>query len=275
MAPPNLQHTPLFSRHRPASSSSGTWRASAPAAGTKQAIERDLIGAWSGRAVTDIGKMDVIELLDGIQDAGHYRARNMRLTQIRRMFDWFSRTRRRADQPSRRHQEATGEEPPARADRRRIAGDLECRGRDTEPAGTFVKLLMLTAQRRTEVATIEWSEIDKAAKLWTVPESKYKTGMVHLVPLAASVLDLLDGLPKFKDGDRLAKHALSYSNGKRPMICNFARLKDDLDRLKRRHGVDVSRHPAHRPHAPVADRHQRRRCRARARAPAGRHSRGQ
>jgi integrase len=194
---------------------------------TTQAIERDLIGAWSGRVVTDIGKADVIEVLDKIQDAGHHRARNRRLQIIRRMFDWFIERGVVQTNP------AAGIKKLPEKDRQRVLTDDELRaiwnaaGEIPEPAGTFVKLLMLTAQRRSEVATIEWSEIDAAAKLWTVPEFKYKTDMVHLVPLARPVLDLLDALPRFNGGP----FALSYSNGQRPMVSNFGAVKSELDRL--------------------------------------------
>jgi integrase len=198
---------------------------------TTLAIERDLISAWSGRLVTDIGKADVLELLDEIQDAGHHRARNRRLQVIRRMFNWFIERGVVQVNP------AAGIKPLPEKNRQRVLTDNELRaiwtaaGEIAEPAGTFVKLLMMTAQRRTEVATIEWPEIDKAAKLWTVPEAKYKTGFVHLVPLSAPVLDLLNARPKFKDGDKIAPFALSYSNGKRPMVGNFGTVKAELDTL--------------------------------------------
>jgi integrase len=89
---------------------------------------------------------------------------------------------------------------------------------------------MLTGQRRDEVATIERPEIDAAGKLWTVPESKYKTDMVHLVPLADHVVNLLDTLPKFEaTADEPRPFLLTSTNGKRPMA-NFADVKADIDK---------------------------------------------
>ena len=45
------------------------------------------------------------------------------------------------------------------------------------------KLLILTAQRRDEVAMVRWNEIDFDGALWTIPAEKSKNGQAHEVPL--------------------------------------------------------------------------------------------
>lgn len=51
---------------------------------------------------------------------------------------------------------------------------------------------ILTAARTGEVIGADWSEIDLAAKVWTVPADRMKTGKAHRVPLSASALAILE-----------------------------------------------------------------------------------
>lgn len=53
------------------------------------------------------------------------------------------------------------------------------------PWGAFYKLLILTAQRRNEVASMPWSEIDQARDEWIMPGARTKNGKEHLVHLSA------------------------------------------------------------------------------------------
>lgn len=63
-----------------------------------------------------------------------------------------------------------------------------------DPYGAFFKLLILTGQRREEVAGMTWGELDRAASVWTIPANRAKNGKAHIVPLAPSVVVELDRL---------------------------------------------------------------------------------
>ena len=62
------------------------------------------------------------------------------------------------------------------------------------PLGAFYRLLMLTGQRREEVAGMTWAQIDRALATWIIPADKAKNGVAHIVPLAPSVVGELDRL---------------------------------------------------------------------------------
>ena len=67
-----------------------------------------------------------------------------------------------------------------------------------DEAGTFgalVKTLLLTAQRRDEVAHMSRAEIGKDG-IWTVPAERYKTKKPNFVPLSEAALALVDAQPK-------------------------------------------------------------------------------
>ncbi len=55
------------------------------------------------------------------------------------------------------------------------------------PFGPFVQLLLLTAQRRDEVAKMRRSELREGGTLWTIPAERAKNGQAHDVPLSAKV----------------------------------------------------------------------------------------
>jgi integrase len=70
--------------------------------------------------------------------------------------------------------------------------------RATDGPGPFngiVRMLVLTGQRRDEVAGMTWAEL--ADNTWTIPASRAKNGATHIVPLSAPAQDLLRSLPQF------------------------------------------------------------------------------
>ena len=73
-------------------------------------------------------------------------------------------------------------------------------------AGTGARALefaILTAARSGEVRGACWSEIDRDAKVWTIPGDRMKAGKEHRVPLSAAALAILAHLPEGKPSDLL------------------------------------------------------------------------
>ena len=58
----------------------------------------------------------------------------------------------------------------------------------------MVRFLLLTAARRGEATSLEWSEISDG--VWTLPSAKNKTGEVLIRPLSRAAQDLLSSLPR-------------------------------------------------------------------------------
>jgi integrase len=74
--------------------------------------------------------------------------------------------------------------------------------------GRIIKLLTLTGQRRDEVGGMCWAEIDRDAKLWTIPGARTKNHREHIVPLSDTALALIEAHPPRKDRDHV------FGNGK-------------------------------------------------------------
>ena len=69
------------------------------------------------------------------------------------------------------------------------------------PYGPFVKMLLLTGQRRTECAGLKWSALDLQHKVWTLPADRSKNWTEHMVPLSKPTLDLLEAVPHAPGAD--------------------------------------------------------------------------
>ena len=109
------------------------------------------------------------------------------------------------------------------------------------PFGPFYKLMILTLQRREEVAGMLWSEIDLDKHVWTLPGTRMKNGKPHIVHLSESARAVLCAIPRVAGCDlvfstttyRLSTSADAVPKGKRktaPMpISGFSQGKRYLD----------------------------------------------
>jgi integrase len=87
--------------------------------------------------------------------------------------------------------------PSAGNARERVLSDNEVRWlwRAAEslgyPFGPALRLLLLTGQRRGEVGGIRWDELSEDGSTWTLPASRAKNGMAHVVPLSPQAQELI------------------------------------------------------------------------------------
>jgi len=200
-------------------------------------LNKRIVPAWRGRRLADIRRADVHDLLDGIIAAGTPVAANAALAWFRRLCSWAIERGIIEVSP------AAGIRAPATETARdRVLTDVELAAvwRAAEalgrPHGSFVQMLILTGQRRNEVAGLTWGEIDLDAKLWTLPAARAKNGVEHTVPLSDRAIAILEAIPKIAGG-----YVFTVS-GRAP-IRNY-------DDVKRR--LDVSM-PADTPHWTLHD----------------------
>jgi integrase len=90
--------------------------------------------------------------------------------------------------------------PTVKRDRVLSDDELAAIWRATDGIGPFsgiVRLLILTGQRREEVAGMTWAELSGDFSTWIIPASRAKNGATHLVPLSAQAQDLLRNVHRF------------------------------------------------------------------------------
>ena len=64
-----------------------------------------------------------------------------------------------------------------------------------------IEFLILAACRGGEVCGMQWAEVDFAAKVWTVPGVRTKSGREHRVPLSERMLEFLQRQREITDGE--------------------------------------------------------------------------
>lgn len=92
--------------------------------------------------------------------------------------------------------------------------------------GPFVRLLFLTAQRRQELAAMEWSEIGLEASVWRLPASRSKTNREHVVHLSKAAVEALRQREAAREGCDLV-----FSTTGTTPVSGFSRMKTTLDKL--------------------------------------------
>lgn len=90
------------------------------------------------------------------------------------------------------------------------------------PTGHWLQVLLLTAQRRSEVAEMRWRDVDLQEGAWTLTAGDTKSDRAHMVPLSPAVVQILKSMP------RLGEYVFT-TTGDTP-IGNFAQAKLRLDR---------------------------------------------
>lgn len=95
------------------------------------------------------------------------------------------------------------------------------------PRGALIRLLMITLQRRSEVAGLPWAEVDKAKRQWLLPGARAKNGQDHIVPLSDLALAEFEAM-----GWKTRGLVMPSSTGKTP-VSNFSDMKAALDKAMR------------------------------------------
>ena len=154
--------------------------------------------------IYELRRSHIAEMLDWIEDqAGPVMADRTR-AYLRKALSWYAERDDQFNLTAAFVRVEPRANPKDRA-RTRVLSDEEIRiiWPLLGEAGTFgaiVKMLLLTAQRRDEVARMSRKEIGKDA-IWTIPAERYKTKRPNHVPLSKAALTLIEQQPKLDDCD--------------------------------------------------------------------------
>lgn len=166
------------------------------------------LAPWSGRRIDGIERFDAIKLLDEIAERGHKVTANRVRTKAKTFFSWCRSKGLVEANPF------DGTEPAvAEVSRQRFLSDDELRylivaiGEQPPIWSAFFRLLLLTGQRRNEVAGMRWPEIgvDEAGAIWTIPAARTKNKREHIVPLSHQALAIIRAQPRIKIMDKTGR----------------------------------------------------------------------
>lgn len=215
-------------------------------------MRRDLVPRWGTRELKGITKADVVTAVNEIKQRGARAMGRNVLGHCKSFFAWCDANNLIEHDPAVaiKPRMLLGKKPT----RKRVLTDLElcvfwrASGRLGYPFAPLYRVLLLTGQRREEVAAMRWAElhpqlvqllrkrkpgdvIDWAkvpddVKLWAVGSERFKSDVPQRVPLSADVLAILAEVPIFKG----AVYVFSTTGGARP-VSGFSKIKARLDRM--------------------------------------------
>jgi integrase len=174
----------------------------------KQRIINVDLGIWHDRQMAEITRADIKELVR-VKARTAPIAANRTLSLITKIFNWALKEELIDTSPASRI-----DRPGQETERERSLSAEEIRvvwrlfDEIGYPWGTLYKVLLVTGQRRGEVAGMKWSEI--SADSWRLPSDRAKKGKGQLVPLSSLAREILNETPQIGElvfrsahGDRL------------------------------------------------------------------------
>lgn len=196
----------------------------------RRQFDLHVLPVWGDKDVQEITKRDVLDLLDDLTDSGRSTGANRMRAYLSKFFNWCAE-RDVIDAPPTLSVKA----PVKEKVRDRVLSDDEVRWlwlaceAEGLPWGAFGKVLLLTGQRRNEVAEITDAEIKGDA--WHLASDRTKNARAHVVPLSGAVAGILRGIPRVPDEDGVVRFIFT-TTGATP-VSGFSK---GLDHLQRRMG---------------------------------------
>lgn len=162
----------------------------------ERVIKTCLLPVWTGKAVKNITRSDVVALLDGIIERGSKAQAWKVHGDIRAFFSWCLDREYITVDPV-----AGMKRMGVNKARDRVLTDAELRevyraASRIGPAGTAVMILALTGARREEIGALKWAEVDLTNGAIKLSSDRTKTGNGHCKPLSTVALDILKAIPR-------------------------------------------------------------------------------
>lgn len=200
--------------------------------GWKVLVERSLRihvkPVLGSKPLPKITRIDIVTVFDRMPAQQVANRRNV-FAVLRRLFRWAVS---RGD-VERSPMEGMETPPPVKA-RDRWLSDSELTKvwkhvMQTHPCfGPIVRLLIVTGQRREEVSSLSWDELDRGERLWTLPGNRAKNGEPNRIPLNGLAMAVLDELAAGPEWPRKGKVFQTSTGGS---FTGYDKGKKKLDQL--------------------------------------------
>jgi integrase len=191
---------------------------------TMRQLNKDILPRWGDRDIASITENDVRRLRDEVHERAPIAA-NRVLSKLSTLFAWALREGYIDVNPTLRVDSITEEKSRDRwlTDDEIVKFWSAC-DQSGWPYGPLFQLLLLTAQRRDEVAGIEWNEVDLGNRVWLLPAEKAKNELAHEIQFGPLAISIITSLPRM--GHRL----IFTTDGTKPLR-GWSASKAKLDRL--------------------------------------------
>jgi integrase len=160
-------------------------------------LRRELGKPRAGSSIHEIRKRDVADVIATVEQRGAHFAANKTLKSMKTFFRWC------VGRAILDHSPADGVPLPTKqVARDRVLDDNEivliilAARKIGDPYSGIIELLVLTGQRRKEVARLNWEELDFEKRIWTIPKLRTKNGKEHVVHLSEEAIAVLNRMER-------------------------------------------------------------------------------
>ena len=157
----------------------------------RRTIAAELLPRWGQRQAASITRREIIELVDAIGRRAPIRA-NRVVGLVSSIFSFALDKEILQASPALRIPMPGKETARARTlCAEEIAKVWRALEDESAAISAIFKLALLTGQRKSEIAGLEWSERDLDGGWWNLPPERTKAGRMHRVPLVPTAVDIL------------------------------------------------------------------------------------
>lgn len=205
---------------------------------TKGEIERQfrkyVFPKWKDRPLFDITRKEVNRLLDHIEDNHGARAADLVLATLSKMFNWYETIDHNFVSPivrgMKRHDYSPRDRWLSNDEIRTVWAACMAKDEDGNPAlhvyySALIRLLLLTGQRRTKLASMRWDDIDLETGVWTIRREEREKATPDQLKLPDMALEIINSLPRIEGNEHVfAGRGDRHFNA-------FSQRKAELDEL--------------------------------------------
>lgn len=198
---------------------------------TEQVFRNHINPELGHMSAKDITRKDVNRLLDKLKATKRPHAANHSLSALRKMYNWA------IERDELLYNPCIGiRKPVPTKERERFLNKDEiiqfwhaCNELGY-PYGPIGQLLLLTGQRRSEIANLKWDEIDFENQVIRLTPDRIKAKRGHEVPLSDMAATILKSIPR-----HTGPYIFTSTAGKRP-VCGFGKVKSDFTKYFKAEG---------------------------------------
>ena len=191
-------------------------------------LQNKALKSWAEVPVQEITEDDVKTALRSILSAGHESRAVKVYTVLRLFFGWLCDEQLVSSSPF-----VYLKRPSHTGVRERVLSEDELvliwNHAGEGIYASIIRLMMLTGQRRQEVAGLRWSELNLDKRRWEIPGERTKNHRPHLVPLSSAMLSILRSQREMQAATALETDLVFTTNGS-TAFAGWSKSKERLDR---------------------------------------------
>ncbi len=194
----------------------------------RRCLQHNVLESWTDVPVQEITHDDVKTALQTVLDDGHESRAVKIYTVLKLLFGWLCDENLISTSPF------TQVKRPAHVGvRERVLSEEELiliwNHAGEGIYANIVRIMMLTGQRRQEVAGMCWSEINLDKRRWDIPGQRTKNHRPHVVPLSSAVISSLHYDRSLQASTIMQTDLVFTTNGK-AVFAGWSKSKERLDR---------------------------------------------